>query len=78
MIPGSLIGGWIASRVGVRRTTVGGLIAFGVASPAFGFGTDILALDLLRVVQGASCGLIWGGGLTWAIAVAPRDRAAAR
>ncbi|MGI8714225.1 MAG: MFS transporter [Solirubrobacteraceae bacterium] len=74
LIPGSLIGGWIASRVGVRRTTFAGLIAFGAAIAAFGFGSDLVALDLLRVIQGASCGLIWGGGLTWAIAVAPRER----
>jgi MFS family permease len=74
LIPGALIGGWIASRLGVRRTTVAGLIVFGVGIAGFGFGTNILALDLLRVVQGASCGLIWGGGLTWAIAVAPRPR----
>jgi MFS family permease len=74
LIPGSIIGGWIASRVGVRRTTVAGLIAFSAAIAAFGFGTDLVALDLLRVIQGASCGLIWGGGLTWAIAVAPQGR----
>ena len=31
-------------------------------------------LDLLRFVQGAACGLIWGGGLAWVIALAPRER----
>lgn len=74
IIPGSLIGGWAAARAGVRRTTVGGLIAFAVAGAAFGFATDLVALDLLRVAQGLACGFIWGGGLAWAIAVAPRDR----
>jgi len=74
VIPGSLIGGWAAARVGVRRTTVGGLIAFAVAVAAFGFATNIVALDLLRVAQGLACGFIWGGGLAWAIAVAPRER----
>jgi MFS family permease len=74
MIPGALIGGWIATRAGVRRTTLVGLLVFAVAIAAFGFGSDIVTLDLLRVVQGAACGLIWGGGLTWVIAISPRER----
>ena len=48
LIPGSLLGGWIASRVGVRRTTLAGLIFFGVAVAAFGFATDLVALDAAR------------------------------
>jgi MFS family permease len=74
LIPGSLIGGWVASRVGVRRTTLAGLILFGVAVAAFGFATDLVALDALRAVQGLFCGLIWGGGLTWVIAASPPER----
>lgn len=74
MIPGALIGGWIATRAGVRRTTLVGLIGFAVAIAGFGFGTDIVTLDLLRFVQGVACGCIWGGGLTWVIAIAPRER----
>jgi MFS family permease len=74
LIPGSLIGGWIASRVGVRRTTLAGLTLFGVAVAAFGFATDLVALDVLRAVQGLFCGLIWGGGLTWVIAASPPER----
>ena len=52
IIPGSLIGGWAAARAGVRRTTVGGLLAFAVTAAAFGFATDLVALDLLRVAAG--------------------------
>ena len=74
LLPGALLGGWIAARVGVRRTTLVGLVAFGLAVGAFGFATDIVTLDLLRVVQGLFCGLIWGGGLTWVITVTPRER----
>ncbi|HET9103074.1 MAG TPA: MFS transporter [Solirubrobacteraceae bacterium] len=74
IIPGSLIGGWAASRAGVRRTTISGLIAFAVTAAAFGFTNDLVLLDLLRIAQGAASGLIWGGGLAWAIAVAPRER----
>jgi MFS family permease len=74
IIPGSLLGAALAVRAGVRRATLTGLIVFALAIAAFGFGTDIAVLDALRFVQGAACGLIWGGGLTWVIAVAPRER----
>jgi MFS family permease len=74
MLPGSLLGGWIASRAGVRRTTVVGLLMFSVSIAAFGFASDIVMLDALRFVQGAACGCVWGGGLAWVIAIAPRER----
>jgi MFS family permease len=74
MLPGSLLGGWIATRAGVRRTTVVGLLLFTVAIVAFGFGSDIVVLDGLRFVQGIACGCVWGGGLAWVIAISPRER----
>jgi MFS family permease len=74
MLPGSLLGGWIATRAGVRRTTVVGLLLFTGAIVAFGFGSEIVVLDGLRFVQGIACGCIWGGGLAWVIAISPRDR----
>jgi MFS family permease len=74
MVPGSLLGAWIATRAGVRRTVIVGLLLFTVSITAFGFATDIVTLDLLRFVQGAACGCIWAGGLAWVIAIAPRAR----
>ena len=74
MLPGSLLGGWIATRAGVRRTTVIGLLLFTLSITPFGFGSSIAALDGLRFVQGAACGCIWGGGLAWVIAITPRGR----
>ncbi len=74
MLPGALLGGWIASRAGVRRTTAFGLLLFTAAIVAFGFGSGIVELDALRFVQGIACGSIWGGGLAWVIAIAPRER----
>jgi MFS family permease len=74
IIPGSLVGAWIATRAGVRRTTLVGLLLFAVSIAGFGFATSIVALDALRFVQGAGCGFIWGGGLTWVITVASRER----
>jgi MFS family permease len=74
IVPGSLLGAWVAARAGVRRATLTGLLLFAVSIVAFGFGTDIVVLDALRFIQGIGCGFIWGGGLTWVIAVAPRER----
>ncbi|HYZ81788.1 MAG TPA: MFS transporter, partial [Solirubrobacteraceae bacterium] len=74
IIPGSLVGAWIAHRAGVRRTCLIGLLLFAGSIVGFGFGTSIVTLDALRFLQGAGCGFIWGGGLTWVIAVAPRER----
>jgi predicted MFS family arabinose efflux permease len=74
MIPGSLLGGWIATRAGVRRTTVVGLLLFTASIVAFGFGSNIMVLDELRFVQGVACGCVWGGGLAWVIAISPRER----
>lgn len=74
IIPGSLIGAWIATRTGVRRTTLVGLLLFAGSIAGFGFGTSIVTLDALRFIQGAGCGFIWGGGLTWVITAAPRER----
>ena len=74
LIPGALLGGRFATRHGVRRTTLAGLIGFGLAIAGFGLVSDLAALDALRVVQGMFCGLIWGGGLTWVIAAAPVQR----
>ncbi len=74
LIPGALLGGWLAARQGVRRTTIAGLVGFGIAIAGFGLASQIVALDLLRVAQGAFCGLIWGGGLTWLIAAVPVAR----
>jgi predicted MFS family arabinose efflux permease len=73
IVPGSLLGAWMATRVGERRTTLAGLLVFTVSIAGFGFASDVGLLDGLRFLQGTGCGLIWGGGLTWVIAIAPRD-----
>ena len=59
LIPGALLGGWLASRFGVRRTTLAGLLGFSVTTAAFGLVGPLWALDALRAAQGVFCGLIW-------------------
>jgi predicted MFS family arabinose efflux permease len=72
----SLPAGWLASRVGARRTLVGGLVLLAVTSVAFAFGTSFAALAFARFVQGVAGAAAWAAGLTWLVGVAPRERRA--
>lgn len=69
----SLPAGFIASRIGPRRTVIGGLLLLGVASLIFGFVDQIGLLDAARFTQGVAGALIWSGALTWLITSAPDE-----
>jgi len=71
---GSLPAGFVASRMGPRKTVISGLLLLGVASVVFGFGDQILLLDAARFIQGIAGALIWSGALTWLITTAPEER----
>src|SRR4051794_3708336 len=71
---GSLPAGFVASRMGPRKTVIQGLLLLGVASVVFGFGDQILLLDTARFIQGIAGALIWSGALTWLITTAPEER----
>ncbi|HWM62918.1 MAG TPA: MFS transporter [Solirubrobacterales bacterium] len=70
----SLPAGLVATRLGPRRTVIGGLLLLGLSSVVFGFGETILLLDLARFAQGVSGALIWSGALTWLITATPPER----
>lgn len=70
----SLPAGFVATRMGPRRTVIGGLLLFGVSSLVFGVAREIALLDAARFVQGISGALIWSGALTWLITTAPPER----
>jgi MFS family permease len=70
----SLPAGFMAARLGPRRTLIAGLALLGAASLAFGFGRHILLLDLARFVQGAAGALAWSGAITWLMVTAPESR----
>jgi len=70
----SLPAGFVASRVGPRRTVIGGLLLLGVTSVAFGFAQSIVLLDAARFTQGVAGALIWSGALTWLVTTAPPAR----
>lgn len=70
----SLPAGFVASRLGPRRTVIIGLLTLGCSSLAFGFADQIFLLDGARFIQGIAGALIWSGALTWLITSAPEER----
>jgi MFS family permease len=70
----SLPAGYVASRVGPRRTVIAGLLVLGVSSLLFGLVDKIGLLDATRFTQGIAGALIWSGALTWLITMAPEER----
>jgi MFS family permease len=69
----SLPAGFLASRVGPRRSVICGLLLLGVSSLAFGQVDEIVPLDAARFTQGIAGALIWAGALTWLITAAPEE-----
>src|SRR5882757_5061211 len=61
----ALPAGYVASRVGPRRSVIVGLLLLGCASLVFGLVHHIVLLDGARFVQGCAGALIWSGALTW-------------
>lgn len=70
---GALPAGWVASRIGPRRTVIGGLLLLGFSSLVFGLVNHIALLDGARFVQGCAGALIWSGALTWLITSTPEE-----
>jgi MFS family permease len=69
----ALPAGYVASRVGPRRSVIVGLLLLGCASLVFGLVHHIVLLDGARFVQGCAGALIWSGALTWLITTAPEE-----
>jgi MFS family permease len=70
----SLPAGFMAARLGPRRTLLAGLALLGAASLAFGFGRHIALLDAARFLQGIAGALTWAGAITWLMVTAPESR----
>jgi MFS family permease len=69
----SLPAGFVASRVGPRRSVICGLLLLGVSSLVFGLVDEIDLLDAARFTQGIAGALIWAGALTWLITASPEE-----
>ena len=73
-IAGAIPSAMIATRFGVRRTVIAGLLGLAAASVAFGVADELWTLALTRFAQGVAGTLCWTGALAWVIAAGPRER----
>jgi MFS family permease len=71
---GSVPGGWMATRVGVRPTLLLGLGLLAITSPVFGFADNIVLLDGSRFVQGLGGACSWSAGMAWLVGGSPAER----
>jgi MFS family permease len=71
---GALCGAWLATRVGLRATTVVGMLVLATCCAGFGLANEVWLLDGLRFVQGTGAAIAWTGGLAWLAAEAPPER----
>jgi MFS family permease len=73
-VVGSIPGGWLAARVGVKPTLLFGLGLLALTSLVFGLAENIFVLDLARFVQGIGGACMWAAGLAWLVSAAPAER----
>ena len=73
-LAGSLPGGWLAARWGVKPTLLLGLGLLGVASLVFAFANHIVLLDAARFVQGVGGAFMWTAGMAWLVSATPAER----
>jgi MFS family permease len=71
---GSIPGGWLAARWGVKPTLMLGLGLLGVTSLVFAFANTIEVLDAARFVQGMGGAFMWAAGMAWLLSAAPVER----
>lgn len=69
----ALPSGFLAARIGAKRTVIAGLLLLGCASVVFGFAHEYVLLDLARFSQGMAGALIWTGALTWLVVTAENE-----
>ena len=73
-LAGSLPGGWLAARWGVKPTLLMGIGLLGVASLVFAFANHVVLLDAARFVQGFGGAFMWTAGMAWLVLATPAHR----
>jgi MFS family permease len=73
-LAGSVPGGWLTSRFGVKPTLLLGLGTLSATSLVFGLANDIVLLDAARFVQGVGGACSWAAGMAWLVGESPPER----
>jgi MFS family permease len=68
---GALPSGWLAARVGSRRTVLVGLVLLSLASAGFALARSVALLDAMRFLQGLGGACSWAGGFGWLLSQTP-------
>lgn len=71
VLVGSIPGGYVAARFGVKPTALVALFLIACASIVFGLANSIVVLDATRFVQGVASASAWTAAFAWLIAVVP-------
>jgi MFS family permease len=71
---GSLPGGWLATRWGMKATLLLGLGLLAISSAVFGVANSIVLLDGARFFQGIGGAFMWAAGMAWLVSASPADR----
>jgi MFS family permease len=71
---GTLPSGWLATRVGSRRTLLFGLALMAVSTVVFAFGSSVAVLDSMRLLDGIGGACAWAGGMGWLVSLAPPEQ----
>jgi MFS family permease len=74
MIFAALPIGLLGARVGVKRSSVSGLVMLAATSVSFGLVNSYGALLATLILQGAAGALCWSSGLAWLVEVGRRER----
>src|SRR5579884_1582695 len=71
---GSLPGGFLATRLGPKRTVYAGLLLLAGSTLAFGLVQSAPLLDGARFIEGVGGACSWAGGLAWIVTESAPER----
>jgi MFS family permease len=73
-IAGAIPAGLLATRIGIKQTTIVGLLLVTAACVAFGLVDSYWLLNATRFAQGFGSALCWTGAFAWLVSATPRER----
>jgi MFS family permease len=74
VLVGGIPSGLLATKIGVRPTTIGGLLVMAGTTAAFGFAGSVVLLDGARFAQGLASACAWTAGFAWLLRDTPAQR----